>query len=101
MTIQVDAAQGVSEPLSRFAEVARELMSAHRELATLLAAEHEAKVTSWFEAQEDTLKARDRIADFNAMPLTLDIIKLKGEITALREEKDWLTILLCGKDAAW
>ncbi len=96
-----NAGEGDSQPLARFGEVSAELQMAHRELATLLAAEHEAKVKSWFAANDDTIKGRDRVAEFNALDLTLDVIKLKGDIAALREEKDWLAIQLGARDLQW
>ncbi len=71
-----------------------DLQEQRRQLALVLAAEHEAKIKSWMAADEGTLKGRDRIADFNSMHLTLDIIKLKGEIAALEDERTFLLELV-------
>ncbi len=73
--------------LDQLGALTANLAAKRQELALVLAAEHEAKIQSWFAADEDTLKGRDRIADFNALHLTLDIIKLKGEILALEDER--------------
>lgn len=95
------AGEGDDEPLARFGALSLELQMAHRELATLIAAEHEAKVRTWFAADDDSVKGRDRVAEFNALDLTLDIMRLKGEIAAMREEKDWLSVRLGVRDLTW
>lgn len=77
-----------TERLQRLNQLAAELAQAHRELADLLATEHEAKVQSWFASDETTIQGRDRIASLNALHLSLDIIKQKGEIAAMMEERD-------------
>ncbi len=76
--------------LEQLRKLSADLMQHRRELADVLAAEHESKIKSWMAADEGTLKGRDRIADFNSLHLTLDIIKLKGEIAALEDERTYL-----------
>lgn len=76
--------------LERLEAVSSELQILHRELATTLAAEKSAKVHAWAESNEPTLGARERIADFNALDLTLDVITLRGEIAANEAERGYL-----------
>lgn len=78
------------EALARLSELSAELAQTHRELCDLLVAEHQAKTQAWFESQSQYIKERDRIAEFNALPLSLDVIKLKGEIAALEAERVFL-----------
>lgn len=84
--------------LKRLHEIVIELVEHHRSLALLLAAEKEGRVAAWHEAQpidgKDSVSWRDRISDFNITPLSTDIIKLKGEIAALIEERNYIQLLL-------
>lgn len=80
--------------LDRLHEIVTELVSKHAELGDLLAAEKEGRVAAWHEAQADSVSGRDRIAEFNITPLSKDILVLKGEIAALIEERDYITLLL-------
>lgn len=67
-----------------------DLASQREELADLLATEHAGRIQSWMAADEDTLKGRDRIADFNVLNLTTDIIRLKGQIAANEDRRTLL-----------
>ncbi len=82
------------DALQRLGEVTEELQQLHRELASLLAAEKSARIAAWVESDETTVTARDRVADFNALNLTLDIIKIKGEIAAFEAEVRYLVIVV-------
>lgn len=81
------------EALARHRAVTVELMDLHRELAQLLAAEKEAKVRAYAQAQ-GTDKNREQTASFNALNLTTDIFKLKGEIEAWNALRDDIRIWL-------
>ncbi len=76
--------------LTELEEVAMDLSRIHRDLAELLAAEHQAKIHTWFNSNADYITQRDREADFNALSLTLDIIKLKGELAAQESRRAFL-----------
>lgn len=78
------------EALAKLSDISSSLATSHRELADLLSAEHNAKTRAWFEATSQYISERDRIADLNALDLSLDIIKLKGEIAALEAERSFL-----------
>lgn len=81
--------------LDRLSTLTRDLSSLHRELATVLVAELQAKDAAWFATESDTVSVRDRFASHNALNLTADIIRLKGEIESLREERSHLRLLIC------
>lgn len=70
----------------RLLEVTIQLARKHVELADLTAAEKEGKVTGHFRAEEKSVSARDREAEFQVLNLTTDIIRLKGHIAALEVE---------------
>jgi len=80
--------------LSELEQVCDDLSQAHRELAEVEAAAAQARVNAWENSQESTVTGRGRDADILALPLTVDAIKLKGEIAALRERKHYLTVAL-------
>lgn len=80
--------------LTRLGEIAEELGTLHRELATLLSAEAESKVLAWATSQETSIQGRDRQATANAVPLTQDIFRIKADIAALQEERDHLRLLV-------
>lgn len=87
-------------PLARLERITADLASAHRELSELLAAEHEGKVRTWMASEEDTIGGRDRIAAFQVLDLSTDILKLKGEISALTAERDFM-VLIVQKGLPW
>lgn len=83
-----------SAALSNLETTTTELASSHRELAQLLAAEKEGKIRSWVASEDTSVTSRDRWADHMVMDLTLDIIKLKGEIAALEATKTYLMVAI-------
>lgn len=54
--------------------------------------ELEAKLRGWAESPDDRLEARRYHSDFNAMPASLDRIRLRGEIRVLEEKRDMLRL---------
>jgi hypothetical protein len=82
------------EQVARFLEVTAELCDKQEELAQLVAAEKEGKVTGYFRANETSVSARDREAEFQVLNVTTDIIRLKGQIAALETEHRTLSILM-------
>lgn len=82
--------------LDRLHAIVQELVDNHHQLGDLLAAEKQGRVESWHAAQpgSDSVSARDRIAEFNIVPLAKDILILKGDIAALIEERDYIRLLL-------
>lgn len=82
--VSVDAAW------SSLAYTVGQLMQSRRELADLLAAEHEGKVEAWARSEATAINQRDREAAHVITPLTIEIIQLKGEVAAFEEERDFL-----------
>lgn len=83
-----------AEALEQLKVVAADLSSSHLQLAELLAAEHTARVESWFAADSQYVTERDRIAEHNTLHLTPDIIKLRGEIAALESRRSYLEFVI-------
>lgn len=82
------------EALERYFDVTRELSSLHRELAEILIAEKDGRIRSYMASDETSVTGRERVADFHVLNLSLDVLKIKGEIAALNEEKEALYLLL-------
>lgn len=84
----------VTDAFERMFCLTEELASLHRELAQILMAEKEGRVQSYIASDETSIQGRDRVADFQVAPLSIDALKIKGEIAALNEEKHVLSLLI-------
>lgn len=80
--------------LSSLAMCVSELAGFHRELSQVLLAEKQAKAQAWMGSDETSIQGRDRAADHFALALSCDVIKLKGDIAACQEERDFLLLLI-------
>lgn len=80
--------------LDELETVATDIADLHLQVAELIAAEHEAKTTAWFNAESQYISERDRIADFNALSLSLDLIKLRGELSAAESRRSFLEFVV-------
>ena len=74
----------------RLAVVNEDISIRHRELGELIAAETEGRVRAFESSHESTVTGRDRYASLLVLDLTVDIIKIKGEIRALENEQKYL-----------
>lgn len=83
-----------AQALEELETVATDLANSHRGLAELLAAEHTARVQAWFQSDAQYVTERDRIAEFNTLHLTPEVIKLRGEIAALEARRAFLEFLI-------
>jgi hypothetical protein len=70
-----------------FREVTDRLSANRLQLAELEAVCHEHRTRAWFEVESKLVSERDRVADYQTLDLTADIIRLKGEI---RSDEDWV-----------
>ena len=78
------------------------LVQAHVELADLLFTEASGRAQAWATAasqaqshgSRDSVSQRDRYADIAMLDVSGEVIVLKGQIAALREERDWCRTLL-------
>jgi hypothetical protein len=84
----------LSQVLSEHARISRELGDLHRELAECLVAERQAKFQAYQASSETSFAGRERTGELHSLPLTCDILRLKGEIAALTEEKEFLRLVL-------
>jgi hypothetical protein len=75
------------ETLLELGVLTDQLASARLELAELEAAAHRQRTEAWFNHPSDKISERDRVADFQTLDLAEDIIKLKGEISALEDRR--------------
>lgn len=80
----------LSEHLAELEEVTQELAGLHREAAQISMAETRGKLEHQQWSEEATVTGRKQYADFQVVDLTADRIKIQGEISALRERKDFL-----------
>lgn len=86
--------------LGRYVAVCRELAGLHMELATVRVAERQAKVRGFHQSVRETIAARERDADLNALDITASVFELVGEVEAATQERDLLLYLL-GDDERW
>lgn len=84
----------LSPVLTRLQEVTESLIGCHRRLAILLSVERQGKTRAYEESQETSHSARERYAEFMAVDTTAEIFRVKGEISALSEERNFLHYLL-------
>lgn len=70
--------------------VAGDISSLHLQIAEMIRAEHEAKTRSWFEAQSQYMTERDRIAEFNALDISTELMVARGELAALESRRSFL-----------
>lgn len=80
--------------LDELETVAGEISSIHLQLAELISAEHIARVESWFRADSQYVTERDRIAEYNTLYLTPDLIKLRGELAAAESRRAFLEFVV-------
>jgi hypothetical protein len=78
--------------LDRLGVLAGELASDHRELAQLLTSEKQAKLEGWQNASSDRDAAK--LGEIQGFPVTEEIFKLKGEMAARIEERDYLRLMV-------
>lgn len=86
----LQAAVDTKQIWARLYELAQETIPLHRELADLVATEREGRLHAYMNSQEKSATARDQEAQYQLIGATTEIIKLKGEIAALNEERDFL-----------
>lgn len=80
--------------LDELEKVASDIAALHLQLAETLVAEYEAKTTTWMASDAQYLSERDRQADFNALNLSLDIIRFKGELAAAESRRSFLEFVI-------
>lgn len=76
-----------TEALERLLAVTDLLTIKHRELGSLAATEKEGKTMGYFQAEETSVSARDRVASFQVLNITTDMIRIRADIDALENEQ--------------
>lgn len=79
---------------SRLAVLSAELRQDYVEEANVHSAERQAKAHAWQASQATTGQARDREADWQALPNTLALLELRGQIKAREEERDHIMFVI-------
>lgn len=79
---------------ARYAEVMAQLASLHEENAMVRSQEKEARVKGFVTSEGNTIKEREREADYDSLPLTLEVFRLQGEMAALTAEREFIEYLL-------
>jgi hypothetical protein len=82
------------EAIVELAELTVRLASNRTQLGDLEAQAHRLKLESWMGSDSEYIGARDRVADFNAVDLTCDILTLKGEIAADVDRRAFLELVI-------
>jgi len=80
--------------LSQLTLVASELANAHIIYASTLQQEKSARVRGFATSGESSVSGRERDAEAQALPLTLGLYEMQGQIRALQEEKELLLLLV-------
>lgn len=79
----------------RLGEITTELVNLHRDAAVTSRGILTTRDETWFGLDPSmSVAERDRIASHNVVELEDDLLHIRGEITALTEERDHLRILL-------
>lgn len=78
----------------RLADIQLELSGLHHDEALTLVAEVTTKIAAWFGCEDTRLNFRDKVAEHAAQQYTTDLIRIRGSIRALHEERDHLRIEL-------
>ncbi len=82
------------ELLPRYVELCEESATRAEELAMVLAEEKRARASGMHHSEFSSATGRDQDASLEAVSYSTEYIKLRGELEALREERDLLRWLL-------
>lgn len=82
------------ELLPRYVELCEESATRAEELAMVLADEKRARASGIHHSEFSSATGRDQDASLEAVSYSTEYIKLRGELEALREERDLLRWLL-------
>lgn len=86
--------QSKPDLLLRYAELTAELYGVHMELASVLAEEKRASVMGWAESHADSVRGRDRDADYRALPAATAAIDLRQRLYANEAVRDLIRHLV-------
>lgn len=84
------ATASAAELLIEYHRIATDLAAAYRNKARVQVARLQAEVQTWFNAPDDRLAARDRMAQQASLPYATDLFLHDGEIRALEALRDFV-----------
>ncbi len=88
------------ELLPRYVELCEESATRAEELAMVLAEEKRARASGMHHSEFTSATGRDQDAALEAVSYSTEYIKLRGELEALREERDLIRYVLDNAPAA-
>ena len=78
----------------RFVELCEDIAGRSSELGFLLSEEKKARAAGFHESESTTVSGQERDASLATVDISTDIVRLRGELEALKEERDLLRWLL-------
>ncbi len=94
MTWQSYLSEPTEKLLIRYVEIAEEIAGRAEELGAILAEEKRARAQGFHTSESSSVAGQERDASLAAVEDTAEYLKRRGELEALREEKDVLIRLL-------
>jgi hypothetical protein len=76
--------------LQELYDCSQRLARTHLELGELLSAEKSAKVNAYYSSDGRTNADKDNSANMSALNITVDIFKVRSEISSLEAQRDYL-----------
>lgn len=80
----------------RYVELCEDIAGRCQELGFLLSEEKKARAQGWHQSESTTVSGQERDASMATVDISSDILRLRGELEAGREERDLLRWLLDG-----
>lgn len=86
--------------LARLGEIVAELSSLQRDYYRMQADETRTKADAFIGSMEQTIAGKTRDVELATYHITSSILEVRGEVEALREERNFIILLLGGNNAA-
>lgn len=80
--------------LPRYVEICEDVAGRCEELGFLLSEEKRARASGYHQSESTTVSGQERDASLATTDISADILKLRGELEALKEERDLLRYVL-------
>ncbi len=80
--------------LPRFVELCEDIAGRSSELGFLLSEEKKARASGFHQSEATTVSGQERDASLATVDISTDIVRLRGELEALKEERDLIRFLL-------
>ncbi len=83
----------------RFVELCEDIAGRYQELGFLQSEEKRSRAQGYHQSESTTVSGQERDASLATVEISADVVKLRGELEALKEERDLLRWILDGLDA--